>query len=90
MMVEERMIRTQIQLTSEQARALKQIAAREGKSVAELIRIGVDDLIRRGGNVDQEELRQRALLAVGKLQGPENLAADHDRYLAEAFAETRD
>lgn len=29
------MIRTQIQITSEQARALKRLAAKEGKSVAD-------------------------------------------------------
>ena len=79
------MIRTQIQLTTEQARALKRLAAKEGKSVAELIRVSVDDLIRRGGNPAPEELRQRALNAAGKLNGPENLATDHDAYLAEAL-----
>ncbi len=79
------MIRTQIQLTNEQARALKRLAAKEGKSVAELIRNSVDDLIRRGGDPVPEELRRRALQAAGTLNGPENLAADHDTYLAEAF-----
>ena len=43
------MIRTQIQITPEQARALKGLAAKEGKSVAELIRISVDDMLRAGG-----------------------------------------
>jgi hypothetical protein len=79
------MIRTQIQITEEQARALKRLSVREGKSMAELIRISVDDLIRRGGDIDQGELRRKALLTAGKLKGPENLAADHDRYLVEAF-----
>jgi len=32
------MIRTQIQLTEEQSEALKQLSAREGNSVAELVR----------------------------------------------------
>jgi 16S rRNA U516 pseudouridylate synthase RsuA-like enzyme len=79
------MIRTQIQITDEQARALKRMAAREGKSVAELIRISVDALIRSGGIKDQDELRQRAIHAAGKLNGPENLAADHDDFLAEVL-----
>jgi hypothetical protein len=79
------MIRTQIQLTNEQARALKLLAAKEGKSVAELIRVSVDNLIRRGGNASPEELRQRALQAAGLLNGPENLAFDHDAYIAEAL-----
>jgi hypothetical protein len=79
------MIRTQIQITNEQARALKQMAAREGKSVAELIRNSVDAMIRSGGIQDQDALRHRAILATGKLHGPENLAADHDELLAEAL-----
>lgn len=79
------MIRTQIQITNEQARALKRMAARERKSVAELIRISVDALIRTGGIKDQDELRHRAILAAGKLNGPENLAADHDNYLDQAL-----
>ena len=79
------MIRTQIQITAEQARALKQMSAREGKSVAELIRTSLDDLIRRGGEIDQDDLRRRAILAAGKLSGPPDLAADHDRYLAEVL-----
>ena len=81
------MIRTQIQITSEQARALKRLAAREGKSVAELIRISVDLMLRTGGIKDQDDLRRKALAAAGRLHGPENLAADHDDYLAEALGQ---
>lgn len=77
-------VRTQIQLTDEQARRLKQIAAREGKSVAELIRLSVDEMLRTGGIVDQEALRHKARAAAGKLKGPKDLAANHDHYLAEA------
>ena len=81
------MIRTQIQITSEQARALKRLAAREGKSVAELIRISVDSMLRAGGIKDQDDLRRRAAAAAGKLNGPENLATNHDDYLAEALGQ---
>jgi hypothetical protein len=42
-------------------------------------------LIRSGGIKDQDELRQRAIRAAGKLNGPENLAADHDDFLAEGL-----
>jgi hypothetical protein len=79
------MIRTQIQLTPEQARVLKQMAAREGKSIAELIRISVDALVQAGGIKDDAELRRRAIAAAGKLHGPTDLAAHHDQYLAEAY-----
>lgn len=79
------MIRTQIQITSEQARALKRLAAKEGKSVAELIRISLDDMLRAGGVKDQEGLRRKASAAAGKLSGPKKLAEKHDDYLAEAL-----
>ena len=79
------MIRTQIQITAEQARALKRLAAKEGKSVAELIRISLDDMLRAGGIKDQAGLRRKASAAAGKLLGPKNLAEKHDDYLAEAL-----
>ena len=79
------MIRTQIQITDEQARALKRLAAKEGKSVAELIRTSVDNLLRAGGVQATDLARQKALGAAGKLSGPVNLAEDHDNYLAEAL-----
>jgi hypothetical protein len=79
------MIRTQIQITAEQARSLKRLAAREGKSVAELIRISLDAMLRSGGIQDEVNLRHKARAAAGKLRGPINLAADHDKYLAEAL-----
>ena len=80
------MIRTQIQLTEEQSEALKKLAAREGKTVAELVRQGVDQLIRSRSRVDQTELRRRALAVAGKFHaGDEDLSTEHDRYAAEAF-----
>lgn len=78
------MIRTQIQLTPEQARALKRLAAKEGKSVAELIRQSVDILLRSEQLADPIKLRQKALAATGKLRGgPKDLSIDHDRYFDE-------
>lgn len=79
------MIRTQIQLTSEQARSLKRIAVREKKSVSELIRLSVDALIHSNGIDNQSDLRQKAIAAAGQLKGPENLAENHDNYLSEAY-----
>jgi len=79
------MIRTQIQITPEQARALKRLAAREGKSVAELVRLSVDAMLRSGGVQDPQELRRKALAAAGKLSGPADLSARHDAYLVESL-----
>ncbi|HLA96947.1 MAG TPA: ribbon-helix-helix protein, CopG family [Anaerolineales bacterium] len=79
------MIRTQIQITPEQAHRLKQLAAREGKSVAELIRLSVDEMLRSGGIVNRDDLRRKAIAAAGILSGPQDLAESHDAYLAEAL-----
>jgi Ribbon-helix-helix protein, copG family len=79
------MIRTQIQITPEQARALKRLASREGKSVAELIRMSVDSMLQTSRIKDDEALRRKAIAAAGKLNGSENLAANHDDFLAEAY-----
>jgi hypothetical protein len=79
------MIRTQIQITPEQARSLKRLSSREGKSVAELIRMSVDAMLQTSGIKDYDELRRKAIAAAGKLNGPENLATQHDDFLAEAF-----
>lgn len=81
------MIRTQIQLTEEQSRALKSLAAQRGVSVAELIRQSVDSFIRASVGLDEQERRRRAIGAVGKFRsGQADVAIHHDDYLAEAYA----
>jgi hypothetical protein len=87
-MMEETMIRTQIQLTEEQSRALKSLAARRGVPVAELIRQSVDSFIRSSAGLDDRERRRRAIAAAGKFHsGKSDVAVNHDDYLAEAYAE---
>jgi hypothetical protein len=77
------MIRTQIQLTEGQARALKELAARRGISMAELIRQGVEQILAES---EQREKRQRALALVGRFDaGPPDVASNHDKYLAEDY-----
>jgi hypothetical protein len=79
------MLRTQIQLTEEQARALKEMAGREGVSMAELIRRAVDRVIEES---DDRERRRRALALLGKYRsGDSDVAANHDRYLDEIYGE---
>jgi len=80
------MIRTQVQLREEQVRALKELAAARGVSMAELIRQSVDAFIRSSRGVDAEERRRRAIAAAGRFRsGASDVSSDHDRYLAEAF-----
>ncbi len=80
------MVRTQIQLTEEQARALREMAAEEGVSLAELIRRSVEATIQSHGGVSMAERRRRAIAAAGRFHsGLYDLAANHDKYLAEVY-----
>lgn len=80
------MVRTQIQLSEEQARAVRRIAAAEGMSMAEVIRRAVNGIIGSRLSGDLKERHQRALEIVGKFRsGKRDVSKNHDRYLAEAY-----
>jgi hypothetical protein len=80
------MIRTQIQLTEGQARELKELAAREGVSMAELVRHAVNNLLERSGTTSVEERRRRAVALVGQFRsGRSDVSEKHDEYLAEGY-----
>ncbi len=80
------MVRTQIQLTEEQAARLKRLAATKGVSVAELIRQGVEVLLHSTGTISPEEQRQRAIAVAGRFHsGRSNLSIKHNDHLAEVY-----
>ena len=80
------MIRTQIQLTEDQARRLKQQARREERSMADLVRESVTEYLARRQPIDRAELVKRARALQGRFRsGHPDLAEEHDRYLDEAF-----
>jgi len=80
------MVRTQIQITEEQAKALKKIAAIRHVSMAELIRQGVDRVIGSNTTIDEEEKIKRAIRVAGKFRsGQKGISENHDDYLAEAI-----
>ena len=80
------MIRTQVQLTQEQARTLKSLAAARKSSVADLIRQSIDHLIRQSATVDEAERRRRAIAAAGRFHsGQHDVSVEHDHYLARAY-----
>jgi len=80
------MIRTQIQLTEEQVKALKKMANKKQVSLAELIRQGVNALMRLSDEVPIEERKKRAIVAAGRFRsGKKDISAKHDEYLTEAF-----
>ena len=80
------MRRTQVQLTDEQLGRLRELAERQGRSVAEVIRESVDSYIARAER-DREELYERARSIIGKYEGPADLAENHDEYHVQAIEE---
>ena len=80
-------IRTQVQLTEEQLRRLKRLAADRDVSIAELVRNGVDTILDAAESGSQTDRARRALAALGRFRsGRFDVAREHDRYLAEAYA----
>ena len=80
------MVRTQIQLTEKQARMLRGLSKAKKVSIAELIRQGVD-LLLRNSSVDVEERRKNAIQAIGRFSsGTRDTSEKHDKYLNEAFS----
>jgi hypothetical protein len=79
------MIRTQVQLTEAQADLLHRLSTASGKSMAALIRDGVDGLVERSNRAERWE---RALSVVGKYRSDgASVAEEHDRYLEEIYSD---
>lgn len=81
------MVRTQIQLTEEQARRLRTRARERGVSLAEVIRQCVDTALAEQAP-SRAELYGRAAGLVGRFadrRGARDLARAHDDYLDQAF-----
>ena len=83
------MVRTQIQLTEEQARLVKQIAAERRVSMAEVIREGLDRTLRSSANaLPHEDRIRRAIEVAGRYRsGSADGSTEHDRHLSDAFRE---
>jgi hypothetical protein len=80
------MIRTQIQLTEEQAKAIKKMATARHQSMADLIRQAVDTLLKTNISLNPDEQKKRALSVAGRFSsGKGNISREHDAYLAEAI-----
>lgn len=79
------MVRTQLQLTEDQARALRLLSGQKGKSMSDLVRESVDLLLREEARSSAVE---RALNAVGRFRsGKSDIALNHNDYVAEAYSE---
>ncbi len=82
------MVRTQIQLTEKQAREIKRLAAEKNVSIAELIRQGVELLLKSPSLMDREGQIGRAKAAAEKHRSDRiDVSRNHDSYLEEAFSE---
>ena len=80
------MLRTQVQLTDNQLKALRRASNATGKSVAELIRQGVDHYLAERSEVTREERIERAIRVAGRFSsGRSDVSAKHNERLAEAF-----
>lgn len=79
------MIRTQIQLTEEQAALLKEAAHEGNESIAAVIRRALDQFL-ANRKPDRRTLYRQAMAAVGKHHaGVHDVSVEHDRYLGEDF-----
>jgi Ribbon-helix-helix domain len=80
------MIRTQVQLSPEQVEALRRLSKATGRSIADLVRQGVDEVLSAGRRPGPEERLERAKRVAGQFSsGGTDVSIHHDRYLAEAF-----
>jgi len=79
------MRRTQVSLTEEQIRTLRQEAARRGVSMAEVVREAVESHLQ---HARQGEMGRRALAIVGRFSsGRRDVSDEHDRELGRAYAD---
>jgi len=82
------MVRTQIQLTEKQAKALKQIALDEGISMAEIVRRAIENVVEGKCPPDKDVLKRRAIAAVGSIHSDfTDLSERSDDYLEEIYSE---
>jgi Arc/MetJ-type ribon-helix-helix transcriptional regulator len=82
------MVRTQVQLTEHQVRALRQLAVQKKRSLADLVRESVELFLAQESQPDKALRVQRALQAAGRFSsGEASGSSEHDRHLSEAYRE---
>jgi len=80
------MVRTQILLTEAQAQGLRKLATAEHRSMADLVRDGVNALLKAHAGGTRDQAKARALAAAGRFRsGVPDLGTRHDDHLAEAW-----
>ena len=82
------MVRTQIQLSEDEATAVKRLASERSVSMAAVIRAAVDQYVSRESGVSIDERWRQSLAAVGGLRsGRSDLSQTHDDEFAAAASE---
>jgi hypothetical protein len=80
-------VRTQIQLTEEQAEQLRRLSAQQQRSMADLIREALDALITRQDSRARQDRMRRAARAFGRFRSRTgDLSRRHDAHFADAAA----
>ena len=75
------MVRTQIQLTEEQAEKLREISLKNRESMASLIRTAIDQFL-LFSKVDKSSLYKQASSVIGKYKADKkDISVKHDEYL---------
>jgi hypothetical protein len=81
------MIRTQIQITEEQAAILRTLSIERRCPIAELIRMSIDSFVQREAGISGDRKRAKAKSAAGRFASScTDISTEHDRYFAEAIA----
>ena len=82
------MVRIQLRLTEEQFESLKWTALQQSVSMATIVHRAVDRLAESTALPNREELKKRAIAAIGSGHAKEeDLSSKHDDYVAAAFSE---
>lgn len=77
---------TQIELTEEEERKLRQLAEKERASVAAIAHELIREGLRRRAPIDREELKRRFLASAGSgHSGLHDVSERHDDYLDEIY-----
>lgn len=80
------MIRTQIQLTEEQYKMLKEISAKKNTSIAEVVRECIAYYATSKCVISNKEKYNKAINSIGRFKsGKKDISIKHDKYLAEEF-----
>ncbi len=82
------MAKIQVQLTEKQVQTLNEMAHNRGISMAEIIRRSLVEFIDEASLPGKDELRERAIAAVGSIHSDTtDLSARTDDYLEKIYAE---